>query len=70
MKVSLSSSEGAENRCCAAEHLEEKSVLDSFYQPAELAGACEQQGMFPLREQEIYTIPRLSKKALVKVFIS
>lgn len=53
MKASLPPSGGAENRCCAAVHVEEKSVLDSFYQTAELAGACEQQGMFPLREQEI-----------------
>ena len=38
--------------------------MDPFYQIAELIGDGE------LRELEIYNIPRLSKKALVTVFIS
>lgn len=50
--------------------VEEKSALDPFDQPAELVGGCEQKGMFPLRERDTYTSPRLSGKALVKVFIS
>lgn len=45
-------------------------MLDPFYQIADLDGACEQQGMFPIGELEIYTIPRLSREALVRVFIS
>lgn len=53
---------GAENRCYAVVRSEEKSVLDPFYRTAELVGGCAQEGMFPLRELEIYTIPRVSRK--------
>lgn len=50
--------------------MQTKTVLDPFYQVAELVGDGEQQGMFLLRELEIYSIARLSGKALVTVFIS
>ena len=44
--------------------------MNPFYQTAELLGGCEHKGRFAFRELEIYTIPRLSREALVKVFIS